>query len=183
MWGPGVQGRSIRMRPIVESELPLLFDWTADAEVLRLAGIGYHAIAPAELKKWWDEAGTDATSYHWGLEWEDRLVGRTAIFHIDWAVRHGLTATVVGDRSVWRRGIATEAMALRTEFAFRQLNLHKLNSGYAEGNVGSGEAQRRAGYREIARLKEQLYRDGRWFDEIVTEVLREDWEHDHPPGK
>lgn len=181
MWGPRVQGRSILLRPITEPELSLLFDWGADTEVLRLAGVGYYAMAPSDLKRWWEEAGTDATSCHWGLEREGRLVGRTAIFHIDWIGRHGWTATLVGDRSVWRRGIATEAMALRTEFAFRQLNLHKLNSGYADGNLGSAEAQRRAGYREIARLKDQLYRDGRWFDEIMTEVMREDWEREHTP--
>lgn len=181
MWGARVQGETVLLRPIAEAELSLLVDWSADAEVLRLAGIGYHALAPAEIKKWWEEAGTDARSCHWGLEWEGRLVGRTAIHQIDWTARHGWTATLVGDRSVWRRGIATEAMALRSEYAFRQLNLHKLNSGYADGNAGSAEAQRRAGYRQIVRLKEQLYRDGRWFDGIMTELLREDWERAHPP--
>ncbi|MGH7918367.1 MAG: GNAT family N-acetyltransferase [Candidatus Dormibacteraceae bacterium] len=180
MWGVRIQGQIVLLRPIAEEELPLLVGWQADAEVLRLAGIGYHAMAPADLKKWWQEAGTQPTSLHWGLEWEGRLVGRTAIHEIDWLNRRAWTATMLGDKSAWRHGIATEAMALRTEHAFRQLNLHKLGSGYAETNVGSGEAQRRAGYREVARFKEQLYRDGRWYDEIVTEVLREDWEAEHP---
>lgn len=180
MWGVRIEGRTVRMRPIVESEQPLLLDWGADAEVLRLAGIGFAAMAPTGLRRWWEEAGTDPNSYHWGLEWEGRLVGRAAIFQINWIARHGRTATLVGDRSVWRRGIATEAIALRTEYAFRQLNLHKLSSAYAEGNQGSAVAQRRSGYREVARLKEHLYRDGRWHDAIMTEVLRDDWEASHP---
>lgn len=86
----------------------------------------------------------------------------------------------MGDKSVWRHGIATAAVALRTECAFRQLNLHKVNLAYVDGDMGSARVQRRAGYREIARLKEQLYRDGRWFDEIRTELLREDWERERP---
>lgn len=180
MWGARIQGATVLMRPITEAELPLLLDWSADPEVLRLAGVPYHAMAPGALKTWWEVAGTDPRSFHWGLEWEGRFVGRAAIYSIDWTSRHGWTATLVGDRSVWRRGIATETIALRTEFAFRQLDLHKLKSAYADGNQGSAQAQRRAGYHQIARAREHLYRDGQWHDAILTELLREDWEHAQP---
>jgi RimJ/RimL family protein N-acetyltransferase len=71
-------------------------------------------------------------------------------------------------------------MQIRAEYAFRQLDLHKLNSGYVEGNAGSAEAQRRAGYREVGRLRDELYRDGRWYDHILTELLRDDWEAGRP---
>lgn len=179
MWGVTIRGRVVLMRPIVEAELPLLLDWRADAEVLRFAVVGYHAPGPAELKKWWEQAGTDRDAFHWGLEWQGRLVGQTEIDHVDWTARNGWAATMIGDRSAWRQGIATEAIALRTEYEFRQLNPHKLTSAYAEPDPGSAKALRRAGYREVARLKEQRYRDGRWFDEILTEVVREEWEREH----
>lgn len=180
MWGVRVEGTTVLLRPIAESELTLLEQWNADPEVLRYAGVPYRAQAPAQVRTWWEEAGSDERSVHWGLEWQGRLVGRTVIHRIDWLNRTAWTATLVGDTSAWRHGIATEAMMLRTEHAFRELNLHKLVSSYAEPNLGSGEAQRRAGYREVARLKEQLFRGGRWYDEIVTEMLRADWEAAHP---
>ncbi len=180
MWGLRMQGRIVLLRPIREEELPLLVDWSAEAEVQRFAGT-HHALAPGDVKEWWEKAGTDAGASHWGLEWGGRLVGRTAIRNIDWHARSGWTATMIGDRSAWRHGIATESIALRTEYGFRHLNLHKLQATYADGNVGSAEALRRAGYREVARLREQRYRGGLWLDDIMTEVLREDWEREHPP--
>lgn len=180
MWGIPMRSRAVVMRPIVEAEISLLVAWSADPEVLRFVGTGYHAMAPAEVKKWWEEAGTDQSAFHWGLEWEGRLVGRTAIEHIDWQDRLGWTETVVGDKSAWGQGIATQAVGMRSDYAFRQLYLHKLDSFYADGNPGGAEVQRRAGYHKVARLREQLYRDGRWFDEIWTELLREDWEREHP---
>lgn len=179
MWGPRIDGRVVRMRPIAEAELPLLIDWTADAEVQRFTSIR-HAWAPGEVKERWENAGTDPLAFHWGLEWGGRLVGQSAIQRINWQARNGWTATMIGDRSAWRQGIGTESMALRTEYAFRQLNLHKLKAAYADGNAGTAEALRRTGYREVARLTEHLYRHGRWFDEIWTEVLRRDWEQEHP---
>ena len=82
---------------------------------------------------------------------------------------------MLGDRAAWGKGIATEVMQLRTAFAFEQLNLHKLSSSYLDGNEASARAQARAGYREIGRMRDHCFRDGRWLDEIITEVLREDW--------
>jgi RimJ/RimL family protein N-acetyltransferase len=45
-----------------------------------------------------------------------------------------------------------------------------------EGNEASRKAQTRVGYREVGRRNQQYFRSGGWLDEILTEVLREDWE-------
>ncbi|MFZ0216545.1 MAG: GNAT family protein [Candidatus Dormiibacterota bacterium] len=176
MWGPRLEGRIVRLRPIAESEIPTLTVWFADPLVLRLLGGPLVAVSPAQEKEWWETSGSDWQSVHWGLEWQGRLVGETSITQIDWMSRKGMTGTAIGYRTAWRQGIATEAMRIRAEYAFRQLDLHKLDSGYFDTNVGSGEAQRRAGYREVGRLRDELFRDGRWYDLILTELLRGDWE-------
>ena len=180
MWGTRIQGRAVLLRPVTEAELPLLLEWSADSAVLHLAEMDYHPVAPpSELKKWWEQAGTEHNTFHWGLEVRGRLVGRTAILHLDWQARSGWTASQLGERSAWDQDIAAEAFSLRAEYAFRQLNLHKLDSACSDDNAACREALRRAGYREAVRFKEQLYRDGRWFDEIASELLAEDWERDH----
>lgn len=178
MWGLRAQGRAVLLRPIQECELPLLVDWSAEADVLPFGDSGYHARTPAEVKRWWDQAGSSSRAFHWGLESEGHLAGHTAVHRIDWQSRNGWTVTAMGDRSTWRDRMASEAIGLSAEYAFRQLNLHKLKSSYVEGDRDSAEAHAHAGYRDVARLKEHVYRDGRWFDEIWTEVLRDDWERE-----
>lgn len=182
MWGPSIEGRVVLLRPVAESEIPILLDWLADPDVLRYLGALFHAQAPAAERAWWEGAGRDPDAIVWGLEFEGRLVGTTSINRIDWVSRNGMTGTLIGDRSAWGKGIATESMQLRAAYAFRQLQLHKLVSGYFESNTASGKAQARCGYRVIGRAREELYRDGRWHDRIITELLREDWEREHPPG-
>jgi RimJ/RimL family protein N-acetyltransferase len=66
-------------------------------------------------------------------------------------------------------------MQLRARYAFIQLPLRKLKSSYFDGNVASGRAQAAAGYREVGRFRADRFVDGRWVDEVVTEMLREDW--------
>lgn len=67
-------------------------------------------------------------------------------------------------------------MRLRTGYAFRELNLHKLVSGAFMENEPSKRALRKAGYREVGIQREQNFRNGRWHDRWLCEVLRADWE-------
>jgi hypothetical protein len=70
-------------------------------------------------------------------------------------------------------------MTLRTEYAFRHLNLHKLKSGAIMDNEPSKRALQRAGYRQVGVEREESWRDGRWRDHWLCEVLRDDWEREH----
>ena len=70
-------------------------------------------------------------------------------------------------------------MALRTEYAFRQLNLHKLSSGAFMENEPSKRALQKAGYREVGVAREGFWRDGAWHDHWECEILRSDWEKQH----
>jgi RimJ/RimL family protein N-acetyltransferase len=70
-------------------------------------------------------------------------------------------------------------MQLRTNYAFTQTPLRKLKSAYADGNEACARAQAAAGYRVIGRYQADRFADGRWRDEILTEVMRADWEKAH----
>jgi len=65
---------------------------------------------------------------------------------------------------------------MRTRFAFRELNLHKIRTRTFMQNEGSKRALEKAGYRQCGVLREEFYRDGRWHDVWMGEVLRADWE-------
>ncbi len=179
MWGPRIQGQVVLLRPVAEAEIPTMLEWFGDPGVLRYLGAAFNAVSPATEREWWEKAGTEPDSVLWGVEFEGRLVGTSAMFRIDWPNRNAMTGTMIGDRDAWGKGVATESMRLRATYAFRQLQLHKLVSGYYEPNVASGRAQASCGYRVIGRAREELYRDGRWSDLIMTELMRADWEAAH----
>jgi RimJ/RimL family protein N-acetyltransferase len=67
-------------------------------------------------------------------------------------------------------------MRLRTDYGFRQLNLHKLSSGAFMENEPSKRALLTAGYTETGVERQHYYREGRWHDHWTCEVLRDDWE-------
>jgi diamine N-acetyltransferase len=175
MYGPVIQGKLVRLRPPKPEDATEMMTWFEDLETTRFLGLRNPPSIEME-KEWIDGVAKDPDSVTWVVEVDGRAVGTTGIREIDWKNGFGTTGTLIGDRSLWGKGIGSETMQLRARYAFTQLPLRKLKSSYFDGNEASGRAQAAAGYREVGRHRADRYVDGRWVDEILTEVMREDWE-------
>lgn len=175
MFGPVIQGKLVRLRPPRLEEAAEMGTWFEDLEVTRFVKLRFPQSATAE-KEFLDRTERDPNAIFWAVEHEGRLVGGTSIGMIDWKHGHGTTGTVIADKTVWGKGLARELMQLRAEYAFMQLPLRALRSGYLDGNVASERAQKAAGYQEIGRWHQDRFVDGKWVDHVLMELLREDWE-------
>jgi RimJ/RimL family protein N-acetyltransferase len=148
--------------------------WFEDLEVTRFIKLRNPPSVEAE-KEFLERMARDADAVFWAVEHDGNLVGGTSIVNIDWKHGFGTTGTVIGDKKAWGKGLARELMQLRAAYAFTQLPLRKLKSGYLDGNVASARAQKAAGYREVGRWRGDRFVDGEWLDHILTEVMRDDW--------
>jgi len=174
MYGPVIQGKLVKLRPPTPEDAVAMASWFEDLEVTRFIKLRFPPSVEAE-KEFLERVARDENIVFWAVEHEGKLVGGTSIGSIDWKHGFGTTGTVIGHKTVWGRGIAREMMQLRAAFAFTQLPLRKLKSGYLEGNEGSARAQAAAGYREVGRWRRDRFIDGEWRDHVLTEVMREDW--------
>jgi RimJ/RimL family protein N-acetyltransferase len=154
-----------------------MIEWLADLDVTRYI---LRRTPPAlhEEDDFLKRMAEDRTEVFWAIEVDGTLVGTTGIHGIDWINAHATTGIMVGDKSYWRRGVATEAMRLRTRFAFHELNLHKLRTFVLADNAASRRALEKAGYRHAGTLREEHWSDGGWHDTWIGEVLREEWERE-----
>jgi len=174
MYGPVIQGKLVRLRPPKPEDAVPMVGWFEDLETTLF--LGRRSPPTVEMEnEWLERTARDANSVVWVIEVDGRAVGTTGIREIDWKNGFGTTGTMIGDRSLWGKGIGRETMQLRARYAFTQLPLRKLKSSYFDGNTASGRAQAAAGYREVGRYRADRYVDGKWVDEVMTEVMREDW--------
>jgi ribosomal-protein-alanine N-acetyltransferase len=174
MFGPILQGDLVRLRPPQAEEAAAMATWFEDLEVTRFIKLRNPPSLEAE-KEFLERTARDPDSVFWAVEHDGKLVGGTSIVRIDWKEGHGTTGTVIGDKTAWGKGLARELMQLRADYAFTQLPLRKLKSGYLDGNVASAKAQKAAGYREVGRWHGDKFIDGKWTDHVLTELMREDW--------
>lgn len=179
MFGPVLKGQKVTLRPPDETDPARFVEWFADTEVTRYLAERFPLPLQQE-QEFIKKIGESKNDVWWVIEADAKAIGATGIHRIDWLNARGITGTVIGDKSTWRKGYGSESMALRTEYAFRQLNLHKLESGALMENEPSRRALRKAGYREVGIQRQHSWRDGAWHDHWLCEVLREDWEKEHP---
>jgi RimJ/RimL family protein N-acetyltransferase len=103
------------------------------------------------------------------------LIGTTGLHRITWRHRHAWSGIILGERTAWGHGYATEAIRLRTRYAFLELGLEKVLTSVYSGNAASRRVLEKVGYRECGRLRRNRFFAGEWHDEWLGEILREEW--------
>ena len=99
-------------------------------------------------------------------------IGNIKLGPIDWNHRMADIGIVLGERSCWGKGIATEAIALISQYAFDVLNLRKLNAGCYATNGGSVRALEKAGFHVEAVRKAHYFSHGSYVDAIQLSRFR-----------
>jgi RimJ/RimL family protein N-acetyltransferase len=107
------------------------------------------------------------------LDATERHIGFIGLHEINWRHRWAVGGLVIGERSAWGRGYATDAVRIRTRFAFDELGLHRI-----EGHTMNPAMKRvyeKCGYRHEGLARKKFWRNGRWHDAELYAILDEDW--------
>lgn len=104
----------------------------------------------------------------------DALIGDCAFKLHDDDIRQ---ATIGGTlaRKYHRQGYAVEAMTGLLNQLFEKLNLHRIVADADPENTASWKLLERLGLRREGHLKQSLWFKGRWADEYLYAVLRDEW--------
>ncbi|KAH8799586.1 acyl-CoA N-acyltransferase [Flagelloscypha sp. PMI_526] len=88
--------------------------------------------------------------------------------------RNGIFGIVVKEEH-WGKGFAKEVIEWLLDYTFQNLGYHRLGLSVFAGNVRAVELYRRLGFKEEGRIREVLYKDGKWEDSIEMGILKKEW--------
>jgi RimJ/RimL family protein N-acetyltransferase len=80
----------------------------------------------------------------------------------------------------WGRGIFLEAAKAVIDFSFGVVGIHRLEARSIASNGRGNAALRKVGALQEGILRRSFQRDGRYFDQILWSILRDDWRQAHP---
>jgi RimJ/RimL family protein N-acetyltransferase len=106
---------------------------------------------------------------------DDRLIGTCALSQLDADNGSALFHITIGEADCWGRGYGTETVALMLGHAFEKLGLHRIGLSVFAFNERAIRSYEKAGFREEGRLREAVWRDGRWWDEVQMGVIEREW--------
>lgn len=111
-------------------------------------------------------ACADAGTAMFGIRLDTRHVGNIKLGPIDFRHRRGEIGILIGEPTVWGRGVGRRAIELISRFGFDTLRLHKLTAGCYGSNAGSLVAFRRAGF-DVEGVRRQHYLLDDRFDDLL----------------
>lgn len=106
------------------------------------------------------------------LDEEKQHIGFISL-HLDhWQLRSAQGRLFLGMREIWGRGYATDAVRVRTRFAFDQLGLHRVDGHTI--NPAMCRVYEKCGYQHEGTARQRFWRGGHWHDAQLYAILERD---------
>lgn len=148
--------------------------WMSDPEVTKYLESRWQSHTLDSLRSFVRTVNDGSTNFLFGIfdVKEKRHIGNIKIGPIHPIHRYGDIGLIIGEKDYWGRGIATMAISLIVEYAFAELNLHKVTASMYEPNQGSYRAFLKNGFNEIGRRKSHCFSQGEYVDLIILEKIK-----------
>lgn len=171
---PFLIGERIYLRPVFEDDLDERYlTWLNDPDVNVYSSRRAFPSSPKDMHQF-----LDSVSNHEyvllaivGKE-SDNYVGNILLGAIDWVNRSAQISIMIGDKTAWGKGYATEAIAMLTEHAFKNLNLHRVFSGTINPGFKKIVCEK-LGWNLDGEQKRAIWCDGRYIDVWIMSKLNE----------
>lgn len=106
---------------------------------------------------------------------DDRPVGLVTLSDIDMVNRSAFHGIKLHPSCPKRKGIGTDAVMTLMEYAFNQLNLHRLNGSWLSYNEASRDLYLKCGWQVEGIQRKAVFRDGEYYDLITSGILKSDY--------
>lgn len=174
-----IYGERVRLRAVERDDVKKFFEWVNDPEVTRGLAL-YLPMSMTDEERWFEGASNrDPHEKPLAIEIRDgdswKLIGNSGLFSIEWTNRSAEVGIMIGDKSVWNQGYGTEAMGLLLRHNFETLNLNRVFLKVYSDNLRAIRAYEKSGFIEEGRMREAVFKNGKYDDVILMSVLRSEW--------
>ncbi|MDO5088307.1 MAG: GNAT family protein [Leptotrichiaceae bacterium] len=106
----------------------------------------------------------------------DELLGNIGFNSLDFINRAGVIGIMLGNERHQGKGYGTEAVNLILDYGFFLLNLRSISLSVFEYNEIAYNLYKKVGFREVGRLRKKIEIMGQTYDEIIMDILKEEFQ-------
>ncbi len=173
-----LEGKKIYLRPVsLEDVNETYYHWLNDPEVNQFLETRFTLQNMGRIREYVQslQDKKDTVFLAICLKENDRHIGNIKLGPINWFHRIADVSLFIGAKDCWGKGLATESICLVAQYAFEQLNLHKITAGCYEKNIGSAKVFKKAGFSEDVVFKDHLFFEGSYQDKICFRLLQTEY--------
>lgn len=168
------EGRLVRLREPRDDDEPRLNEMFGDPEVL--AGITLAFPQPVSQSRAWVQAqrGDDSSVIFVIETLEGQAVGRCDLRELGMRNRSAGMGLWIG-KPYWGRGLGTDAVRTLCRFAFRHMNLQRIELHVYADNLRGIRAYEKVGFQVEGTLRRAQFVGGRYVDVLVMGLLEDEF--------
>ena len=173
------EGEKVRLRSIELEDLdPIMENWNnlKLREFLSLA----MPYSREEEKEWikgtWQERKA-GKSHQFAVEHKEtkEFLGTAGLFGFDNVVKTCELGIAIHAEKNWGKGYGTDTMKVLLKFGFDYLNMNRIELRVFEYNERGIKTYEKVGFTHIGRKRQAHYNNGKYFDVILMDILKEEW--------
>ena len=170
-----IVGQKTRLRAIEREDIPTFVRWFNDQEVRQFLEM-YLPMSKAEEEEWFEAYLKDDSRRNFAIETGEGVhIGNIGLHDLDWKNRNAGLGIVIAEKEYWGRGYGSDAVMALLDFAFKEMNLHRIYLSVFDFNQRAIRCYEKCGFRHEGRAREALFRDGRYHDSQLMAILRQEF--------
>jgi UDP-4-amino-4,6-dideoxy-N-acetyl-beta-L-altrosamine N-acetyltransferase len=167
------------LRDLEEADRDRIHAWRNSPDV-RAYMYTDHVIPLDEHARWWASIPGDARRRYWIIEANGTPVGLANLADIDRHRRQCAWAYYLADPSVRGMGLGSYVEYWMLQRVFETEKLHKLWCEVLISNEPVWRLHETFGFRQEARFRDHVLKDGAWQDVLGLGILEDEWRERRP---
>jgi RimJ/RimL family protein N-acetyltransferase len=167
-----IKGKKVLLRPVEESDYPLIHRWMNNPEIWRYMDYE-RRFSFQDVKE--DVEGSRKSGQPFTILISDRPVGRIGLNQFRRRDRICSFYMYIGEPEFWGQGLARDAVMALLAYAFDRFDLHQVELWTLADNTRAVAMYEKCGFVAEARLRERSFKEGRWVDHVHMSVTREEF--------
>lgn len=171
-----IKGMFVYLRPIKDEDIESIYKSCQDEEFLYMTGTR-KSFTHDEINKSYKQFSNDPTRYDFAICLLDsnEIIGDLAILDIDQDNKKAGFRISLHSRDTLNKGYGTEATQLAQKFTFEELKLNRLELEVFSHNIRGIKAYEKAGFKKEGTLRQSLFMNNKYSDEVLMGMLQEDY--------
>ncbi len=171
-------GEKIILRELRREDIILAQNYINDPETRRLLSPTIpFPFTEKDEENWFEGISAFGDKYSFAIVDLDinEYIGSCGVNNIDWKNSIATIGILIGKKEYWGKGYGTDAMKVLISFIFNQMNINKIKLNVFSFNDRAIKSYEKCGFKIEGRLRQELYRDGKYHDNIIMGLLREEF--------
>ncbi|MGO4900963.1 GNAT family N-acetyltransferase [Bacillus sp. GM2] len=172
------ESSKVRLRKVTVEDAELYHIWRNDIEVMRNTNPFLDIYSIEATRDFIEQVilGSNTAKSYMILERvNEKPIGITSLINIDHKNRNAECIIDIGEKDFWGKGYGREALTLLLNYAFLEMNLHRVYLRVFSFNKKAIRLYEKLGFSHEGISREALFREGVWHDIVHMGQLQSEY--------